>query len=354
MKIKTYFLATILCINYPLLYTKRSIHRPQYISMKRIQVSWEDDPDSMYELVDNHFEEYALFHKFDADFFQEHLLPTDTISYRYESDKHIEGTVLSELIESFVKELTNLSARRKTFKHFIILKMSDFNFRTASGIIVVKFKNYPFVVKLFMENPQSFVKPDSKGFEQYCFFIMGGGINRYLAGFTRIKNLEGVREYVKNDPYWSTFVDFPRKWFWEPNNNRFFRLTGININGKPSQSIVLPSIYAIVCDEIIMDRPFSLFKKTDRKRAIELSYFLNLRIDPHINNFMIEKDTKKIVIIDTEHFPSIVGVRKPITFKSYFSWYRQMAWRFTREKYGKLKKTRLSIKQESDLGLLKF
>jgi hypothetical protein len=94
--------------------------------------------------------------------------------------------------------------------------------------------------------------------------------------------------------------------------------------------------------------------KTDRKWALELSYFLDLRIDPHINNFLIEKSTQKIVIVDTEHFPSMIGLRKPVTFKSYLTWYRQLMWKFAENKFGRSKRKRREMQHDSNLGLLKF
>ncbi len=354
VKNKFYFWGEFFLLFNTFLYSQRSIHRPRDPKIPHIQVNWQDDPRHVYKLADNHFEEYALFHKFDEEFFKKYLLPQEEIFYRYEPEKYVKGSVLSALIEDFLQELLEGARKRKTFKNFIILKMSDFNFRTSSGIIVIKFKQYPFVVKLFMENPHSFVRPDSKGFEQYCFFIMGGGINRYLAGFTRIKNLEIVRQCVANDPYWADRVDFPRKWFWQPHHNKFFIVKGFNINNVEQKTIVLPSIYAIICDEIIMERPFSLMNKTDRKWALELSYFLDLRIDPHINNFLIEKSTQKIVIVDTEHFPSMIGLRKPVTFKSYLTWYRQLMWKFAENKFGRSKRKRREMQHDSNLGLLKF
>ena len=53
---------------------------------------------------------------------------------------------------------------------------------------------------------------------------------------------------------------------------------------------------------------------------MKLCNHLGLAIDPHINNFMIEKNTGKIAIVDTEHFLTLVGIKKRVKFRGYFSW----------------------------------
>jgi hypothetical protein len=73
--------------------------------------------------------------------------------------------------------------------------------------------------------------------------------------------------------------------------------------------------------------------------ALELSNFLEANIDLHITNFMVEATTKKIVLIDTEHFPTMVGnVNKH--FDGYLSWYLHLMGKFCKDAFLCSKKER--------------
>ncbi len=172
-----------------------------------------------------------------------------------------------------------------------------------------------------METPRSFIRPYNKGIEPACIFVIGGGATRHFLGFTRIKNVHVMRKRLQSNPHWSKRTDIPRKWFWLPKEKETMNLTGYKIGGHEKISLDVPGIYALVTDEIQAERSFSIFKHEDRKTAIDLCNFLLCRIDPHIDNFMIEKETGKIVIIDTEHFPSLAGFKKRPRITSYTSWY---------------------------------
>lgn len=293
-----------------------------------------------YSLKSWYLSESALFKTFDKKLFFERFLPQSEINYRYEQ-KSVPGSTLDTLINELVEEIVQSTKPRKEYRNFVVLKNRDFNHRTHSGLIVLKFKNYPFVVKLFMETPQTFVRPYSKGFQPSCFFILGKGINRYLAGFTRIKNQDFIRTQINNDPELMSTVDMPRKWFWQPANNRWFELKGTNIGPTKDHVLQLPSIYALVCDKIDGERTLDFFNKDDRELGMSLTHKFNNRLDPHIDNFIIEKDTKKIIIIDTEHFASIVGLREPQTFDNYLSWYTKLASKFLSDALWTNKKERI-------------
>ena len=73
---------------------------------------------------------------------------------------------------------------------------------------------------------------------------------------------------------------------------------------------------------------------------MELCNYLDLWIDPHIDNFMPEKGTDKIVIVDTEHFPSFVGLKEPVTFSGYLSWYTYLATKCLKSMFFRTKKER--------------
>lgn len=172
---RNFFLASFLIIGlFGYIYCRRSIHRPKDPYEPEITTQWVEGGEEYY-LADSHLEENPLFKKFDKEFFYNHLLPQGEIAFRYEPDKTVSGRYLQQLVEELVQELYETSHKKRTFKSFSILKMCDFNFKAIAGILILEFKDYPFVLKLFMETPQTFVNPSSKGFEPCCFFIMGGG-----------------------------------------------------------------------------------------------------------------------------------------------------------------------------------
>ena len=77
-----------------------------------------------------------------------------------------------------------------------------------------------------------------------------------------------------------------------------------------------------------------------------------LAIDPHIDNFLVERGTKKLAIIDTEHFLTLVGFKKKVQFNGYLSWGTHLAMKcakaiFFRSKKGR-KHARL-VKAETEL-----
>lgn len=173
-----------------------------------------------------------------------------------------------------------------------------------------------------METPDMFVKPYRKGFVPMFFYFMGGGVNRHLSGFTRIKNAQEFKELITKNPYWQSRVDMPRKWFWLPSNTRWITIAGANIGKYKQVSIDIPGTYCIVADAISIERTMTLTNPDDRIESMALCNTAKFIIDPHIDNFMIEQNTKKIVIVDTEHFPTMVGFKKEIgQYTSQASWY---------------------------------
>lgn len=120
---------------------------------------------------------------------------------------------------------------------------------------------------------------------------------------------------------------------------------------KKELVIVLPNIYGIICDKI-KGRPLSIFNKEDKKIAIRASNFLGIRIDPHIDNYMFEETTGKLVVVDTEHFPTVLGLKRPLYYKSYFSWYRQLAFKFCEDKLWRTKKARRDLQKQPEAELV--
>jgi hypothetical protein len=299
-------------------------------------------------LENSHLQEAPFFYLFDKEFLYKKFLPENAIHYRYNHSEYVQGKTLSFLIQTLIIEIQN---GKKEFSDFIILKKRDFDKKRRTGLMVLKFKNYPFVLKLFIEGPDSFAHPFEKGFEPCCFFLMGGGVNRHLCGFTRIKNLENLRAKIKHDPYWAQKVDFPRKWFWLPQNPTWLTLESYNIGPDKNKTITIPATYAIICDHIAIERTFSLHNKEDRQYALALSNFLQQEIDPHINNYVIEQKTKKIIPIDSEHFPSMVGIEHPRLCKSYVEWYSHLSCKMLKDTFGTTKRERRNAQYKRHIPL---
>lgn len=316
---KKRIVVTIFLLLWPLCGSSRTIYRPVDPLMPEITVRWEGDTNG-YTLKKYHLE-YPLFELFDPHDFKKHLLPETPIASRYDEKLLIEPRVLQNLIENLLAEI---KVGKKSFTDFTVLQSKDYNFKKGRGLLIAKFKEYPFVVKLFVETPDSFVSPFDKGMEPIFFFFMGGGVNRHLTGFTRIKNREIIKQRIAQSP-WAGQVDIPRKWHWVPSGTRWIEIEGKNIGNKEHQRVSFPGTYCIIADAIQAERNLSLLNEDDKKLALEICNYLNLWIDPHMKNFMFEKGSGKFVIVDTEHFPSAVGLRHKVSFDSYSTWYLHLA-----------------------------
>lgn len=313
------FLCITLLTYQPSIFCARSIHRPKDLQMPSITTHWADDETGVNYLQSPYLEGYPFFEIYDQNYFDRHLLPAGPITFRNRPDKSVDSRILATMIEKLVEEVHN---KKTSYTHFSILRDSNFNRRKKSGLLIVKCKTYPFVVKLFMETPDMFVHPHRKGFYPALFYFMGGGVNRHLSGFTRIKNAEAFKEAISKNIYWASRVDVPRKWYWTPKNSRMITITGTNIGKYKHTSINIPSTYCIVSDLIDIERRMTLVKKEDRIESLALCNMVKFSVDPHIDNFMIERDTKKIVLIDTEHMPTMVGFKKEVgSYTSQTAWY---------------------------------
>lgn len=323
----------------------RSPFRPVDLSLPTVEAKYAHQPQAKpFTLSDSHLHA-TLFSHFDIDYFTKHLLPSGPIAFRYEPEKTVEGAQLDLLMNDLIEQISKLEPNVKhiEFKQFKILKIRDVDHRNLTGLYVVKFNDYPFIVKLFIESAEAFVEPTEKGFEPTCFFYMAGGVGRHITGFTRISNMEEIKHLTKNHPYWSTQLDFPRKWFWLPKKQAWLDVQGKNIGPNGTISMKIPAIYAVVCDEIVWNRPFSMKNKEDRDMAIALSNFLDQRIDLHINNFGIEKQTNKLTLIDFEHFPTVVGLKEKRNCSGYFEWYAHLSMKMLKEMMFRNKKERRQL-----------
>lgn len=294
----------------------RSIHRRPDCSIPEIVVSWSHPHSKKWRLQSSLLEEYPFFNIFNYNYLNTFQLPDGNIPHRYDTQVTL-GTDIKKAISIAIEEIR----ASKKLSLFTVLKDSNFDYRYNRGMIILRYKKEPYIVKLFIESPKSLVHPFDKGIVPCFFFVCGGGINRHLAGMTRIGTRELVKEKLQQLPQWKDRVDLPRKWFWLPDNNRWITIESSSIGSKGYQKIEIPSLYAIITDEIKPQRVLSLMSSKDRKTAIALSNDLDTLIDAHIDNFMIEEGTGKLIIIDTEHFPSLVGLEKKQTFNSHTHWY---------------------------------
>ena len=269
--------------------------------------------------------------------FKKRLLPADTITYR-SSNKTVQTDAIKEASEKLLEEL--LSGKTK-FESFTILKDRDFNYKTLSGLLVVKFKEHPFVLKLFIEHPHTFVKPMENSFEASCIFVLSGTM-RHLSGLTRIQNLENAKKALSKDAQYKYFIDFPRKWYWMPKNNTWLDIEWNDKNSDSSEQIKIPSIYGIVCDYIETDKKLQKQElHTLRQISVDVANYLHYIIDPHVDNFVPEKNSKKVVIIDTEHFPSLAGLSREMNANGYIQWYLELTGKFIKSYLLRSKQTRI-------------
>ena len=339
VKIKLLFCLSILVLYCAL--DGRSPFRPHDPLAPTIIARWPGEKEN-YVLNNSHLQEGPYFNLFDKKHFDAHQLPSGHIGYRHNKNQMVTGQTLAQLIEGLLQEVKQ---RKITYTNFTVLKRRDFNTRDQTGLIIAKFNDYPFVVKLFIETPASFVQPLAKGFETSGLFMLGGGITRHLSGFTRIKNLEQLHIKVQASPYWKDRIAFPRKWYWLPKNNRWLEISGKNLGPEPTRTITIPATYALVCDYIDVERMFTLINQNDRRTAMNLSNYLKQNIDPHINNYAVEKQTHKIVPIDTEHFPTMVGYGDPPECKSYLQWYSHLGFKMIKDSMTRGKPQRREIQK---------
>lgn len=325
----------------------RSPHRPIDPLIPCLSVQWKGD-NTVYTYKSFYYEEYPTFHIFDEQYFNKHKLPSEAITYRFNEKKSLPGQLLSNLIEQLLAEIQQ---KKKRYTHFTILQHKNFNRRKKCGLIVLKFNDYPFVLKLFIETPRTFINPYCKGFEPRFFFMMAGGVNRHISGITRIKNLELLNHKISSNKNWQSRVETPRKWFWTPKNSKWLHIVGKNIGNKEKTTTTLPGTYAIIADAINTDQEMVMSQKKRNKIIMQLCNDLDVIVDPHADNFIFKYDENKkdftIVIVDTEHFPTIVGLKEKIKFRDHRSWYLYLAGKCFHDAYFRTKNQRYAAQTKT-------
>ncbi len=318
----------ILSLHAPILLAGRNIYRAPDANLPKIEIWQSDRPNQIYTLSDSHIRNFPLFEAYNEPYLLNRQLTTSTVTYRNHPEKSI-ATV--ELLNQAEEVVAQLLAGHASFKNFAILKKRDFNFKNHCGLIVLKFKHAPFVLKIFIESAQGFTKPYSKSFFQTSMFITGG-TNRHLNGFTRLKNADNIAAKLKDYPAWKDKIELPRKWFWLPNHPQWLQITGYNIGNKAVQHKRIPAIFGIIADEIVAHPT----KRVYRQDCLKICKDLDFISDPHYNNFRIEAETNKLLLYDTEHFPTLMGKygsRLNATQKS-LGWYIGLAHKYIDEQFG--------------------
>ena len=297
----------------------------------KISVAW-DKPNTHVYSVQTPYVRYHPLFTFKTDDFQKYALP-DVISYVHDPKKYMSKKRLSYLIECAIDEIRQLKKKirkKKELTHFTVIQHKNFNYKRSCGLIVLKFKAYPLILKLFMEKPSTFLAFRSTGIEPTFFFYMGGGANRHLSGFTRIKNKEVIEKKIAQYDHWKKWITIPRKWFWLPEKQQDMVLTAQNLAGHDTVTTRIPGIYAVIADEIDLEtNVIDIPHKTRSGAIMHICNDLDMFIDPHEKNFVFVRDGNtgrfKIIIVDTEHFPKMVGLLHEKSFKNHSEWYAYLA-----------------------------
>lgn len=295
--------------------------------MPEVTAQWSDG--SGKTITQNRYLRYYPIFSFNKTDFTPFLLPQKKIPYKKGQTQIVYGTQLSKLIEDVLDEIKTKKEKIKKdgyLTDFFILQDKNFNYKQLCGLIVLSFKDYPFVVKLFFETPQTIFDYHATGIEPTFFFYMGGGSNRHMSGFTRIANRKQIEQKVKTLDRWKDHIALPRKWFWMPKSEETIVLSGKNIGDLESVTTEIPGVYAIIADKVDFSQQTNMLSvNKKRKMFMQLCNDLELNIDPHAKNFALFEDKVRnkftIVLVDTEHFPTMVGQLRRKSFKNHNQWY---------------------------------
>jgi hypothetical protein len=323
--------------------TPRSPFRKQDPDKPEIRTSWSN---SFNQIRHSNwvFRRYPLFETFNKSFFNAHLLPKTTILDKHDITKKYDCLLLDKLINGLVVEIKKY---KKKYTHFRVIQDKNFNYKKKCGLLVLKFNDFPFVLKLFMETPKTLLDPYCKGFENQFFFYMSGGNNRHIAGLTRVKNLALIQEQLSQYSHWKDIIITPRKWYWIPKKPCCIRIVGKNIEKEKEIRTEIPGIYAIIADELDTKEELHTLTYQEKSELImKLCMDLHLFVDPHADNFIVKykptSDTYTISIVDTEHFPSMVGLKEEPFFNNHIEWYLYLGAKFFQDAFLQTKDARLA------------
>lgn len=268
-----------------------------------------------------HLRPWPYLIAYDENFYTKRKFPFGSIVLRY-TQECISGSLVRSYIAKAVDEIIH-HCKGDELTYSIILKDSDFNYKYHAGLAVVRLKDFPFVLKIYRETPYTFCHPFSKGLVPILFFRTGNGANRHMSGLTRIPMRDSIRSLFDQYDEWRDRITIPRKWLWLPDNPEWLVIEG-SITLAPFE-VRIPALYVVVCDEIEIERSFSVLNPEDRAIAIELSNICGNELDANMPNFVVEKGTGKIAVIDTEYFKVMLGLSEPLYPSSYYGWIAGLA-----------------------------
>lgn len=303
----------------------RSPFRKEDPLMPRLISRSQQHPEKQFVYRDWSYYRSPIFTTFSENYLFTHMVQENSLTDRVTTKLLLSHKAANAMLEEVIAEVYE---EKNIYTHFSLLQDKNFNYKKKCGLLVLKFNDYPFVVKLFMEHPNTILNPFVKGFENRVFHFMGHGTNRHTAGATRISNLERLHEILQDKEYQ---VVLPRKWFWLPCDPKWIEIIGHNIVPNEIISVIIPGTYVIIADELKVNQQYRPVSTPESNEIImKFCNDVHLIIDPHEDNFIIQKDDKETVIIsivDTEHFPTLVGIPEDTTFVNHLEWYFSLAWK---------------------------
>lgn len=310
--------------------THRSPLRKPSQQTPMIVVSDSTSPHS-YARSCNHYKKDPIFTVFDYQFFIEHLTPATGVADIH-GNHMIDQATLNNILHEI---LSALKAPNSPLPHCTIMHDRNFNYTTQCGLIILKLHDYPLVIKLFKETPESFVSPFSKGFEPTTFFLMSGGSNRHIAGLTRIPNRLRLLAQIEKSEQWKDRVIIPRKWYWTPQPIEWLRIDGYHLDAKTTLHTEIPATYAVIADYVAAEQTTSLDLKMQKNLIMDLCTLCSLHLDPHMKNFVIstkpDSEIPIIAIIDTEDHACMTGLTEPVTYTTHIEWYAVLTRKFLKD-----------------------
>lgn len=323
-------LRTCLIMSSATLLEGRSLRRPPDLTIPVISVkasdpnlaqAWcrTDHPLKIYRLASPFLRINPIKQAFDTDFFINHYLPEN----QFLSFRNKNGVVNSQCLKQQAQQVVQEIQQGATeFTDFDILKDRDFNYKNLSGLLVLKYKKYPFVLKLAIEHPQTLIDPYSKSFEAKFIFICGGNI-RHLSNFTRISNMYKIKKMLSYNPYYLSHIDFPRKWYWKPDNTYNLEITWHASPYRAEEHFSIPSIYAVISDYIDVDCDYA--QQELNKISMKIARDTGFSIDPHAGNTVVEKGSSKYTLLDTENFKIMTGLDQGMHATKYIGWFLELS-----------------------------
>jgi len=308
---------------------RRSPFRKIDPRMPMLITSSQKNPDVQFTHSDWFYYRNPIFTAFcETDLFS-NIVQEYSMTNRFENNVTLPYDALNDMLETLIAEV---NLEKNLYTHFTLLQNKNFNRKKKCGLIVLKFKDYPFVAKLFMEHPDTLLNPFCKGFENRMFHFMGHGANRHVAGLTRIPNLKRLQKMLQKKDY---HVILPRKWFWLPQDPEWIEVTGYNVIPHKTISMTVPGTYVIIADELKINPEYQTIPQSkSNKIVMDFCNNVNVIIDPHSNNFIVQRDlddTVIIALVDTEHFPTLVGISEGETFSDHVRWYLSLAWKSVKD-----------------------